>query len=599
MLKIIIRTGGEGCWYRVLDGSYEYEGESGMKKNLYVVSKEYQKKDIYVYGVSRDSFDVFAFITLHNGEVTGFVDDSGSVIGDSFMNRVIISEKEFEDTEAAVLVLPEFVTKDSVKTCKEKFYWREILDVNLDIGGKNVYVYGLGKVGKEICKRLDEENIKIKGVCISDRGGYERWNGRTIVDLEEIEQGEDCAIILATAMTPFRCQMLEKVEGYQAELYLYDIIPPHYVKNSTFFQCVAKAVREHKKIYIYGNKNDWTDLVLAIFKRYGIKVEGVVYKEENQVLGLKCVYDLIYEKLDDIMVAIASDSGDEVSQAGDILESIGLTMGRLSYASIDIPHTSPYVFAYPENYYEQDILFSQCAHRKGKYPGIVVLGDDQVGDIKIFVVGGSTSTVGLYKQTTWVEYLYKKMKTMGYSLTVYCAASAGYNVADELLRLIRDACHLKPDYVIAFSGVNNLYGDLPSNRFLLYPKQGRGNINLPNGVETLEDAYDFWHRIIRLEKTVSEFMGAKYLAFLQPINLQKRNKNVFERSFFEVLRCSENARLFAERADHADGEYINLISLFEDKEGMYIDECHYSNAANEIIADIVVDELLKHIGICM
>ncbi len=568
-----------------------------MKKNLYVVSEEYRKKDIYVYGVSRESVDVFANITLHNGEVAGFVDDSGSVIGDSFMNRVIISEEEFEDTEAAVLVLPGFVTKDSVKTCKEKFYWREVLEVNLDIGEKNIYVYGLGEVGKKLCKKLDEENIEIKGVCISDRGGYERWNGRTVVDLEEIEQEEDCAIILATEKDNFLRQMLRKVECYQAELYLPDIISQNYISNSTFFQCVAKAVREHKKIYVYGNKNDWTDLILIIFRRYGVKIEGVVYKEENQVLGIKNVYDLIYEKLDDIMIAIASDSGDEVSQAGDILESIGLTMGRLSYASVDIPHTSPYVFAYPSNYYEQDSLFSQCAHHKGKYPGIIVLGDDQAVDIKIFVVGGSTSTVGLYKQMTWVEYLYKKMKNMGYSLTVYNAASAGYNAADELLRLIRDACHLKPDYVIAFSGVNNLYENLPSNRFLLYPKQSWSNKNMPNGVETSEDAYDFWHRMIRLEKLVSEFLGAKYLAFLQPMNLQKRNKNVFERSFFEVLRCSENARLFAERADQVGGEYINLISLFEDKEGMYIDECHYSNAANEIIADIVVDELIKHIGI--
>lgn len=564
-----------------------------MKKNLYVVSEEYQKKDIYVYGVSKDSVNVFAYITLHDGEVTGFVDDSGSVIGDSFMNRVIISEKEFEDTEDAVLVIPNLVSRDSVKTCKEIFYWREILEVNLDIGEKNIYVYGLGVVGKKICKKLDEENIKIKGVCISDRGGYEQWNGRTILDLEEIEQGEDCAIILATEKNGFRRQMLEKVGCYQAELYLPDIIPPLYVNNSTFFQCVAKAVREQKKIYIYGNKNDWTDLTLTIFRRYGVKVEGVVYKEENQISGIKNVYDLIYEKLDDIMVAIASDSGDEVIQAGDILESIGFAMGRLSYASIDIPHTSPHVFAYPRSYYEQDSLFVQCARHDGKYPGIVVLGDDQVEDIKIFVVGGSTSTVGLYKQMTWVEYLYKKMKNRGYSLTVYSAASAGYNVADELLRLIRDACHLKPDYVIAFSGVNNLYGDLPSNRFLLYPKQSQCNKNMSNGVETSEDAYDFWRRIIRLEKLVSEFIGAKYQAFLQPMNLPKRNKNVFERSFFEVLRCSENARLFAVKADQADGEYINLISLFEDKEEMYIDECHYSNAANEIIADIVVDELVK------
>ena len=96
-------------------------------KNLCVVSEAYKKKGIYIYGVSRDSVTVFANITLHDGEVAGFVDDSGSVTGDRFMNRHIISEKEFEDTETAILVLPGFVARDSVKTCKEKF-----LPVRLD-----------------------------------------------------------------------------------------------------------------------------------------------------------------------------------------------------------------------------------------------------------------------------------------------------------------------------------------------------------------------------------------------------------------------------------------------------------------------------------
>ena len=36
-----------------------------------------------------------------------------------------------------------------------------------------------------------------------------------------------------------------------------------------------------------------------------------------------------------------------------------------------------------------------------------------------------------------------------------------------------------------------------------------------------------------------------------------------------------------------DDEYINLLPLFHHKEGMYIDCCHYSEEANEKIAECV------------
>ena len=42
-----------------------------------------------------------------------------------------------------------------------------------------------------------------------------------------------------------------------------------------------------------------------------------------------------------------------------------------------------------------------------------------------------------------------------------------------------------------------------------------------------------------------------------------------------------------------DDFYINLLSLFDDKEGMFTDICHYSEEANKILADIVYEHILK------
>ena len=42
-----------------------------------------------------------------------------------------------------------------------------------------------------------------------------------------------------------------------------------------------------------------------------------------------------------------------------------------------------------------------------------------------------------------------------------------------------------------------------------------------------------------------------------------------------------------------DDFYINLLSLFDEKEGMFIDNCHYSENANGILAEIVYEKLIK------
>jgi hypothetical protein len=44
----------------------------------------------------------------------------------------------------------------------------------------------------------------------------------------------------------------------------------------------------------------------------------------------------------------------------------------------------------------------------------------------------------------------------------------------------------------------------------------------------------------------------------------------------------------------SDDFYHNLISLFFHKEGMFIDFCHYSEEANEILADSIFQTIREH-----
>ena len=54
---------------------------------------------------------------------------------------------------------------------------------------------------------------------------------------------------------------------------------------------------------------------------------------------------------------------------------------------------------------------------------------------------------------------------------------------------------------------------------------------------------------------------------------------------FAAESRGSNSRFAAD--SRSDDFYINLLDLFHHREGMFIDNCHYSDEANGIIADIV------------
>lgn len=85
--------------------------------------------------------------------------------------------------------------------------------------------------------------------------------------------------------------------------------------------------------------------------------------------------------------------------------------------------------------------------------------------------------------------------------------------------------------------------------------------------------------------------GAEYVGVLQPMNIGKKDKNLFETMYFEDSMY-EKSRSFYERSRN-DDFYINMINEFADQDGMYIDHCHYSETGNAVIAERIFQEILE------
>ena len=88
------------------------------------------------------------------------------------------------------------------------------------------------------------------------------------------------------------------------------------------------------------------------------------------------------------------------------------------------------------------------------YPGFYVLGTREPDNFKIAILGGSTSDSDLYWYRSWPEIFYEKYCRE--NISIFNGAMAGYNSAQELIKLMRDVVHLKPNLLIVLNGINDI-----------------------------------------------------------------------------------------------------------------------------------------------
>jgi hypothetical protein len=68
--------------------------------------------------------------------------------------------------------------------------------------------------------------------------------------------------------------------------------------------------------------------------------------------------------------------------------------------------------------------------------------------------------------------------------------------------------------------------------------------------------------------------------------------STWEKSLYEQDGHMGAAEEFSDFAKDGEG-YINLMRLFEHHDGMYFDVCHYTEKAQEIIADKVLETIVS------
>ncbi len=565
-------------------------GMSKMINALYTLKNEYHDKEIFIWNVNRDSLGLFMRIAFSGINIRGFVTLQEEYTGQVYLNRPIVALSEIRKIENALILVADGVPQHIMDCLPDgkTLYWTEASGINEKLLHSRIIVYGTGGGAERIQTLLKQEGLSEELYCVTKKGDVGQCKGKEIIEVSALGNYKDHAVIISVIRYRDRGEILQALEEFSGQIYLdleYLICGiPGGVTNP--LQSLDFAIKNNKAVYLYSKKNAMADLMNKILEYCGLKVSGYVYGIADEEQGVGSIYDLAYDGTDGKFILLGDELPEDIILARKNVELAGFSLEKVNYTCFQwhTRESARFLDKLPE-YYDA-LVGGSIRYIHGK-PGWKVYGREEKERIKILVLGGSTSSEEFYVEN-WVSKLYYKLRKRGIPTVIYNGAHAANDIVDELLRFLRDGNVLNPHIVISMSGVNNLYNKDGDNQF--NPERMINWVKsyelYCSGVYSTESPYHFWVRNEKILKLVSEFYGAQFFCFLQPINAVMRQMSLREKSLYEQERRISGAVDFETLAGDGKG-YINLLDLFEHQDDMYFDLCHYTSRAQERISEEV------------
>lgn len=558
-----------------------------MLKFIKTIKEDILEKDIYIWNINVDSLDIFLFLGLKHINIKGFVRPLRYTFGDveTILNIPIVSIEEFNNKDNVVLIIADYcITINEFKHLINKpiFNYSDIISIDKNLYIKNVYIYGIGYGAKKITDFFNEHGIKIKGYITTEEPFKDSsiyWVKKDVKKYNAKDFNNDDIIIISVLKYEIVEEILTNLKNVNCDVYIKDYEYHNDLKNARPIYLLNKGLRENKNIFFIGDYPNYNEQAIKFLELFGLKI---INKNNYNIDDL---YNLSLEDQNNIVVMI--NEFDDMKRV-DILDKIkllGFSTSNMNVVGLQaINYSKQYLLK--ENDFIKDALLGYVQ----KYGSInshgwKILTNFNKNNPKIMILGGSTSTEGLFPPETWMRKLYKKLMKLSFNFDFYIGGTGGYKVANEFLRFLRDGHIIKPDIVISMSGVNDTGQYVFKNKFNLNLNFD-DNINF--GFPSEENDYEYWLRIEKIFKMYAESLNCNFFSFLQPMNFYVPNINIECQMLNEEEESIVVNKEYLENANTND-IYINLIDLFHNQPEMFIDNCHYSDKG----ADILSDKVLK------
>ncbi len=139
-----------------------------MFKAIYAIAKTIQEKDLYIYGINRDSVAVFTNLALWGADIKGFIDSGEErYVGQHYMNRPILSIEQIKDRiqEVTFVAADEHSKKQLAEAVGEEtriYFYDEVIEPNEELRQRDVYIYGIGGYGEKFTDNVVSAASKLK-----------------------------------------------------------------------------------------------------------------------------------------------------------------------------------------------------------------------------------------------------------------------------------------------------------------------------------------------------------------------------------------------------------------------------------------------------
>ncbi len=557
---------------------------------LYRIKNKFEKYEIYIWNINCDSELLFIKLLFRMVDIKGFVVPEDYINNSLFVNSPVISIDHFEKQRQgkSLVVYADGVQNryDWLKKSSFCISYSELIDndnLNPEIFDKNINIYGVGKGAELIADKLNNEGKEIKSFFVSDEPEHSEFLGKPVYKYnKKLTNTKEC-ILVSTLKKKYKFEILKACSLSKADVYIcFDDLLLY--GSESFPLAIDKALKNFKRIIICGRNILSSNTLVFLLKQYGIVVDELI-NPDNEIHN-KTQYDRS-------LFIIDAYSKKDRAELLDFIKDLGVNPldGQMNATGFFHCGWSDERIARG-----RDLLIDPLLHLDTysiENNGWIKIGNDDPENIKIAILGDSVSEYGMYSMKMWPELLYEKLINRNIKVEILNGASSRATSMHSLIKLIRDGYSLKPDIVVCMSGGNNTVdcGNYNPSNFPIVSEYNISEIgNMSMGINTEEDAYDFWLRTIKLMKLVSENIGSKFYAFLEPINTYMENMTIEEKAQFEYENRKKGAKSIYNKAN--DNElYSNLNKLFNGSEHSFIDAFHPSEKCAEIIAEIVFKKL--------
>lgn len=566
---------------------------------LYGLMDNYKKKKKYIWNVNRNSMVLFMKVAFMGIDIQGFVTGEKEYVDEIYMNRPVVPLDFVERDEDSIILVADEVPAEHVDIIPNNMmiYWSDALELNQALKCGRVIVYGTGVGADRLCDILSKEEIDVDLYCVTENKDEMVYKGKPIIESVDLEEYGNYSIVVSVITERYRKEILETLSNFQGNVYVEHIVDKIAFMHLNLIQLLELAIREHKEVYLYSPRKQTEKLLVRMLNIYNIEVAGYVYDREMADKDLRSIYSLALEGVENKLIIIDEILPERFVKARRNIELAGFSLDQGNYTGWQwYTASDDNLLGNLKEAFDPLVGFS-ILYPKG-WPGWRMYGRGGEDSVKIMVLGGSTSSE-VYHPENWVSRLYYKLQKQEVQITIYNGAHTADDIVDEMLRLLRDIHYLHPQIVISMSGVNNLSykkcaSQFNETRLLSWVQTLAHGKEHCSGIKSNESLYSFWDRNQKLLKIVSDFYGATFFGFLQPMNITMDHMDLWEKSVYEVESAISGAADFAKLADDSS-EYINFMRLFEHQKNRYIDMAHYTDKAQEIIADKVYEVILPTI----